>query len=261
MKVKQQSKFVEILTNVKDFSEYQLLSLVNRTVNKQHVNQLVRSFIRFGTAGANVIVVQTRAFNIKRKLEYYIADGQHSIEASAITKLGLNVTVIRLVEDTQKNVTQYIAALNNTSKAWSNKNYTNSFASIKVYEYERFREIVKETGLLTNDLLYIFLGGASQKEVKEYKSGNMVFKDEDKSIDMLNAVMKCKDRIPNKTFVRRALYSLMITHGNYDFIANAINDSKVLEFSENEAVFKQQIEGVYGRALAKVHMEKAIELV
>ena len=246
-KQKMKSVVVERLQNVKDFSNYKVLELINRPINKRHVLKIVESFEEFGTAGSEVIIIETKAWGQK---EHYRGDGQHRIEASILTGLGLNVTIVRLIEDTPFNVTKYIATLNNTALSWNNKNYTKSYASIGIYEYQVFEEVMRKFNLLTNDLQYLFLGGASTKQVKAYKSGRMVFDNEEKSFEMLNALIKCRSRIPNKTFVRRALYKLFLLTDDYDFVANAIIDSKIKEYSENEAMFYDQIVNVYRRAKA-----------
>jgi len=246
-KPKMKSVVVARLQNVKDFSNYQKLELINRLINKKHVLKIVESYEEFGTAGSEVIIIETKAWGQK---EYYIGDGQHRVEASIITGLGINVTIIRLLEDTPFNVTKYIATLNNTSLSWNNNNYTKSYASIGIYEYQVFEEIMRKFKLLTNDLQYIFLGGASVKQVKEYKSGRMTFDNEEKSFEMLNALMKCRSRVPNYTFVRRSLYRLFLLTDDYDFVANAIIDSRIKEYSSNEAMFYDQIVNVYRRAKA-----------
>jgi hypothetical protein len=246
-KPKMKSVVVARLQNVKDFSNYQKLELINRLINKKHVLKIVESYEEFGTAGSEVIIIETKAWGQK---EYYIADGQHRIEASILTALGINVTIVRLLEDTPFNVTKYIATLNNTALSWNNNNYTKSYASIGIYEYQVFEEIMRKFKLLTNDLQYIFLGGASVKQVKEYKSGRMTFDNEEKSFKMLNALMKCRSRVPNYTFVRRSLYKLFLLTDDYDFVANAIIDSRIKEYSSNEAMFYDQIVNVYRRAKA-----------
>lgn len=247
-KNKSQSVVVARLENVTDFSNYKRLEIINRSVDKTQVAKLVESFEEFGTAGSEIIIIETKAWG---KKEYYIADGQHRIEASKITGLGVNVTIVRLLVDTPFNVTKYIATLNNTSKSWSNNNYTKSYSSIGIYEYQIFEEVGRKCKLLTNDLQYIFLGGASAKHVKDYKSGRMNFINEDKSYEMLTALMKCRTRIPNKTFVRRALYKLFLITNDYNFVADAIIDSRIKEYSENEAIFYDQIVNVYKRAKSK----------
>lgn len=247
-KIKNKSIVVARLENVTDFSNYKKLELINRSVDKSHVAKLVESFEEFGTGGADITIIETKAWG---KKEHYQADGQHSIEASVITGLPLNVTIVRLLVDTPFNVTKYIATLNNSAKSWSNNNYTKSYASIGIYEYQVFEEIGRKCKLLTNDLQYIFLGGASAKHVKDYKSGRMNFVNEDKSFELLTALMKCRTRIPDKTFIRRALYKLFLITNDYNFVADAIIDSRIKEYSENEAMFYDQIVNVYKRAKSK----------
>ncbi len=253
---KNNSIVVDIRTNVTDFKKYKILESVNRPVSKAHVARLAASLFQYGTAGATVTVVRTKAWN-KYKWEEYTADGQHRMPAAQMVNLPLTVIVVQLVEDTTLNVTNYIAALNNSKKAWSNKNYTTAYANIGIPEYKVFDQMEKQHGLTATDLQYIYLGGANAPEVKDYKTGVMKFSDKKKSEEMLCAVIQCMKRIPSKAYIRRPLYRLMHETEDYKFIAQAITHCKV-KFSENEAEFADQIRKIYERAKKTQHNNKAM---
>lgn len=247
-----QSVLVKRFTNKKNFSSF-AYSPLQRVINEGNVCKLMKSFKQFGTAGANIIIIQTSAFGVKNQL--IRADGQHSMKAAELMGLGLCGTIIKLVDDTQVNVLKYIATLNNARTGWSNGVYLNNFGKVEGTEnqklYQLFETLISKNKLTTTDLSFIFLGGGSKKEVDMIKSGDLEFVNERDSMRLLNAVLKAKDSLPNKSFARRSLYKVMRMTNNYDKFADKIIASKVA-FSENEATFYRQ--------LVSIHMGKA-ELV
>jgi hypothetical protein len=241
--VSPQSILVKVLTNVTDFSGYKVID-TNRPTKEPHVKRLVNSYKRFGTAGANLIVVQTRA--ITGKLEYYIADGQHTRIAAERAKLPLTVFIVELLNDTMFNVTQYIAMLNDTSKGWTSSNYVSAFSGNEVSEYKLFNDTMKETGLKTTDLLQIFLYTTS---TKEFKSGAMKFPDVEDSLKLLKATKMVKEVIPNKAFSRRSLYKVFRMAKDYKKMAKAILEAtSYVKFEENEQKLYDQLCHIYKSA-------------
>lgn len=240
--VSPQSILVKVLTNVTDFSGYKVID-TNRPTREPHVKRLLDSFKRFGTAGANLIVVQTRA--ISGKLEHYITDGQHTRIAAERAKLPLTVFIVELLNDTMFNVTQYIAMLNDTSKGWTSSDYVSAFSGNEVSEYKLFNDTMKETGLKATDLLQIFLNTTT---TKEFKSGAMKFPDINDSLELLEATKMVKEVIPNKAFTRRSLYKVFRMAKDYKRMAKAILKTAshdIFQFSENEQELYNQLIKVY----------------
>jgi hypothetical protein len=243
------STIISITPNVKDFRKFKFLSERNRTVDETQVKKLMDSFSTYGTASTKITIVKSKAFSGKDEL--FTADGQHTMVAATRLGLGVNVFVVRLAEDTPLNVTKYIAALNNNSKAWSTNNFLTAFANNGIYEYKKLADVKIQHGLTITDLLYIYLGGGSTKENKMFKNGTLNFIDEADSDKLLMAVVKVKNVIPNKAYVRRSLYKMMRMTNDYDKFAKAIivaaNALKVAQskFSENEAEFTEHLVRIY----------------
>jgi hypothetical protein len=168
------------------------------------------------------------------------------MEAAIELGLPLRVIIIKLVEDTPLKVAQYIAVLNNSNKAWSNQVYLKVFNNeeLEVREYKLFKDLAKEHKLTTTDLQNIFLGGTGSMQNKEWKSGAMEFRNEADSFKMLRAILKVKDIVPNKAFIRRQIYPFMRSVKNYDRLAKAMLKSLVT-FSDNEIVFYNQMVEIY----------------
>lgn len=248
-KITGNSVLIETIINCVDFSQFKYMNGENRKVVESHVKKLMASFSEYGTAGAKIIVIKTRAY--KGKVEYYVADGQHSIIAATRLGLALNVTVVELLDDTVFNITKYVATLNNSSKAWSNQNYLIAFSNNGIREYKIMADILQNTGLQVTDLQYIFLGNGGSRESKIFKSGTVSFVNELDSMKLLDAVLKVVNVIPNKSFVRRALYKVMRLTNNYDKMANAIlKTAEALanghsKFSENESEFYDHLIKIY----------------
>lgn len=248
--INNQTRLVEVITNTNDYDKYPTLpNLLNRPKTETHIKVLVNSFMDFGTAGAIIRVLKTRA--ITGKTEFFTVDGQHTIVAAKRLNLPITIMVIELLEDTTLNVTKYVAALNNSSKAWSTKNFLQSFAANEISEYKVFKNVMESEGLKLTDLLHIFLGGAGATENKLYKSGEMKFLNIKDSEELLFAVIKIKVVIPNKAYIRRASYKILRLSKDYNRMANAIlKAAKHLKeanskFSENEIDFYTHLTEIY----------------
>jgi len=229
-----QSLLLSSFTNRKNFNAF-TKSPLQRPLDQANICTLMRSFKEYGTGATNITIIKTSAFGIKDQL--IVGDGQHNIEAAKLMGLGLNGRIVMLVDDTDENVLKFIAILNNARKGWSNQIYTDNYGKLKDESiskpYQTFTHLLKTTKLTITDLSYIFLGGGSKKEVEMFKRGELQFLDEKGSTRLLNAVLKVKDSLPNKSFARRSLYRVMRMTKNYDKFADKIIESNV-KFSENE---------------------------
>jgi hypothetical protein len=245
-KKKNESVLVKFIENCTDFSNFKFLKGTNRNVSESHVNELVESFLKFGSASATVIVVKTKSINGIE--EYYYADGQHTVLAVQRLGIGVDVKIVELVNDTKLNITKYIAILNNTSLSWSSKIYLNSFMDNNIREYTIMNELRAKTGLTMTDLLFIFVGTNSRKD---FTNGEMVFVNEADSMELLDAVMSVKNLIPNKAFVRRSLYKIMRVCKDYKRMAKAITKTAEAlktahtKFSESETEFYDHLVKIY----------------
>lgn len=243
---------IEILRDVDDFTQFSVLTSKNRPINDLHVKALMNSFKLYGTCSTTIIVIETSAFNDTKCR--YIADGQHRIVAA--NKLGMcfDVKVVKLPVDTALNVMKFIAALNNTSKSWSSKNYLNVFAKNDIYEYNKFEMLMVKHNLKVTDMLSIYCGNSDiAGTIRSFKDSNVKFFNEEDSDKLLNAVVKVRDYIPNKSTCRRALYKVMRVAKDYDSFADVIitaANGLALgggKFPENETEFNDRLMQLYKR--------------
>jgi hypothetical protein len=257
LKVSNKSELVKTLGQQTAFGKYKTLG-TNRQVAQPQVKKLVKSFSEFGTASAQVTVIRTKAFN--DKVEYFIADGQHSIEAAKEIGLPLNVTIIKLTDDTPLNVTKYIATLNSNNKAWSPNDFLEAYATNGIKEYKLMADVRNKYSLTISDLIDIF--GNGQGATKIFKEGTLKFKDEAKSLELLDQAVRVKNIIPNKAFIRRALYKVLRASKDYKRMTDAIIEAAKgmqiaqVKFSENEAEFTEHLTKIYCAEFKKRKLPK-----
>ena len=239
------TSLVKMIAETTDLKEFKTLADLNRPLNKTHVNHIKEKFEIFGTAGATIIVVETRSNG--GKLERYVADGQHRRLAAIELDLPLNVTIVKLDDDTTLNLMKYISILNNTSKGWNNEQYLTSFANCGGGAYKKLQKVMAESKLKTTDLHYIFLENDTKLN-KAYKNGDLTeLPNEEVNMKLYHAVMKVYAYIPNKAYTRRALYRSMRLTDNFNKFATAIVESAKQGnggFSENETDFFKQLEKI-----------------
>jgi hypothetical protein len=246
---KQDTIFVEFIQQSVNYDSFDFLA-INRDINEPHVKALMESFQKWGSASRTLIVIESKA--ITGKYKRYYADGQHSVTALKRLGLAVDIKVVRLKDDTEMNVLKFIAMLNNSNVGWSNERYLESFSQIEsAPNYKLIKDIKKETGLTMTDLLLIFLNGASKKENKMFKDGELDFPDRKDSDKLLEAVLKVKNEVPNKAFVRRKLIKVFRMAKDYNRMTKAIlKTSEALKiacskWSENETEFYNHLVDVY----------------
>jgi hypothetical protein len=235
---------IELRKEVKNFDSFKTLKGKNRPVDEIHVQFLMSSMLKYGTDSSTCVVVETSAFDGVPTL--YRADGQHRFIACERLGLGIDVKIMKLIDDTQLNVILFIAEMNNTSKAWSTKNFMESFANNGITEYKIFAEYQKKYGFKATDLQIMFNISA-----KDFKSGTMKFPNQENSIRLLEAVAKVKSIIPNKAYTRRSLYKVMRISNDYNKLAEQIlkvyevMKIKGTKFAENEIDFYRHLLEIY----------------
>jgi len=213
--------------------------VINRKVVKSHYENLAKEIEEVGFFGV-LIIVKTKAFDGKYK--YYIVDGQNRFESIKILGIPFDYQLIELKDDTKKNVVRLITGLNSNSKNWSNNDFLNAYKGTR--EYDIFtNHLIRNKELKVTDLQHIFLGGSGKPQVTAFKSGEMIFDDEQSSNKMLVSVEKMMSVLPRKTFSRRAMYKAIVTTGQPEKLADAIVEAskKHKKFTENEAQLFMEI--------------------
>lgn len=235
------TEFVEFIPQTMDYMNYEITELCNRKISNSHVKNLEKSFNEYGTAAANITIVETNVTGKKTRIK---ADGQHTCIAAQRLNLPLNVIVVKLKEDTLLNLAKYVAKLNNTSKNWTSKNYLDIYSNNKVDNFEFFKTKMKETGLSLYDLCHIYLGEG--KQINAVKNGDITIINKEDSDKFLDAVMMVKHIIPNNSNGRRALYRIFRQCKNYNKMAKAmVKASNVITFDSKETEFYKQLVEIY----------------
>ena len=235
------SRLVEFIPNATNTLGAKRLNIINRPVAEAQIKILMESFVRFGVASLTVIIIRSKAFT--GTYELYIGDGQHSAEACKRLGIPFDIKVIELFEDTKLEVTQYIATLNNSNKAWSTTNYLNAYCDNGIPEYVKAVKVIAETGLTVTDFEFIYLGNGGGNEHKAFKNGTMKFFNEADSDKLLEAIVMVKPHVPNKAPVRRSLFKVMRMTNDYQKLAKVIVKASIslveneTKFSENEKEF------------------------
>lgn len=235
------SRIVENIPNTTNFLDAKIMIGINRPIKESQIKVLVESFKRFGTASLTITIIRTKA--LTGSYEYYIADGQHSLVACKRLGIPFDIKIVELFEDTKLEVTQYVATLNNSSKAWSTNNYLDAYCDNGIFEYIKAKKVIVETGLKISDFVNIYLGSGGGKELKTFKDGTMKYPNESDSDKLLEAIMMVKAHVPNKSFTRRALIKVMRMSNDYKKFAKVIVKASIAlvenetSFSENETDF------------------------
>ena len=165
----------------KAYDLFNMLSF-NRNISMAHKNELIESIRKFGVL-RDIICVQTSLFGKKNAL--YIVDGQHLFSALQYLNLSINYKIVEA--NTKEQIVELMGTLNNTSKAWTLRNYADCYASINRREYQKVIDIYENTGININILIPTYGYNKPEKMFssfgamsKEFKSGSFKFYDESK---------------------------------------------------------------------------------
>jgi hypothetical protein len=240
--IKNLARVIEEKKQTLDYQNYTMLDVVSRKVDDNHVRKIMEGMAMFGAEATCLIVIETSAFG---KLQRILADGNHRGTSAKLLNLPLDIKVIKLDDDTQDNVRNYISCLNNNSKGWSNLVYLQLNVAGGKREYIKFQDIMTETNLKITDLLHIYTGRGT---TKSFKSGNLTFHNEKESDKKLEQVKRMQKHLPKHTFTRRGIWSVMKGNDDYKKMANAIIQfakDKQKEFSADEKTFKGQLLEIY----------------
>ena len=118
--IKNLARVIEEKKQTLDYQNYTMLDVVSRKVDDNHVRKIMEGMAMFGAEATSLIVIETSAFG---ELQRILADGNHRGTSAKLLNLPLDIKVVKLDDDTQDNVRDYISCLNNNSKVWNNMVY------------------------------------------------------------------------------------------------------------------------------------------
>ncbi len=201
----------------------------NREVCPIHVKTLEESMKKWGfTSVMNVI--QTNVIDGTTK--FYNLDGQHRLAAAMRLNIPIKFEIKEL--NTQKELVEFIADLNTSSKGWGTSQFLKVWSGLNIKEYLKLKEVFANTGFQISPLIeaYTFSGS-----MKDFRAGKLVFPNEKQSDKLIQQLTELNQYLPTKAFIRRSVIRLM-RHENYNHnkIVKAVKfyTESIGAFPENE---------------------------
>lgn len=221
----------------KDYSLFNFFEF-NRPVDKTHIKKLAASMKVRGFRGA-IIVIRTSIIDGIERL--YILDGQHRFEACKLLGIEFKFEIVDI--KTELELAQYIADVNNSSKAWGTNQFLDVWSKMKIREYIKLQEVFENTKIQITPLIIIYTGAS---DMKAFRNGSMVFKDENESDTIITQIMDFDGYLPTKAFCRRAIIKVMRSKKyNHEAIKPyIIRYAKQNVFTENETDLQKELENL-----------------
>jgi hypothetical protein len=108
-----------------DYSKFSVLPM-NRGIDSRHVQKIITSIRKMGVLRC---VITTTTDIIEGEKKRYIIDGQHL--ATALEREGKPIPYIDITVESEKDLIEKMAYLNNSSKSWDLMNYINAWKMIQ----------------------------------------------------------------------------------------------------------------------------------
>ena len=115
---------------IKHTTSYKMFSVLpmNRSIDSKHVQKMIASL---RIQGCLRVVICCRTNIIEGEWKTYIIDGQHM--ATALEREGQPIPYIEIDIDSEENLIEKMAYLNNSSKSWDMMNFINAWKMIRPY--------------------------------------------------------------------------------------------------------------------------------
>jgi len=108
-----------------DYSKFAVLPM-NRGIDSKHVQKMIASIRKMGVLRC---VITTTTDIIEGEKKRYIIDGQHL--ATALEREGKSIPYIEINVESEQDLVEKMAYLNNSSKSWDLMNYINAWKMIQ----------------------------------------------------------------------------------------------------------------------------------
>jgi hypothetical protein len=108
-----------------DYSKFAVLPM-NRGIDSKHVQKMIASIRKMGVLRC---VITTTTDIIEGEKKRYIIDGQHL--ATALEREGKPIPYIDITVESEQDLIEKMAYLNNSSKSWDLMNYINAWKMIQ----------------------------------------------------------------------------------------------------------------------------------
>jgi hypothetical protein len=121
-------KMIEKELKIKHTTSYKTFSVLpmNRCIDSKHVQKMIASL---RIQGCLRVVICCRTNIIEGEWKTYIIDGQHM--ATALEREGQPIPYIEIDIDSEENLIEKMAYLNNSSKSWDMMNFINAWKMIR----------------------------------------------------------------------------------------------------------------------------------
>jgi hypothetical protein len=183
----------------------------NRETNTRHVRKIMKSIEMFGVLSF-VIIVETDC--IDGEMKKWIVDGQHRFKALIL--LGKPIIYIEVKLKKKEEIVKLVAELNTTSRSWNLKDYLHVWSSLDISQYLTIDKYLKSTGLPITVILEIFSGLDRTQASMNFRNGDFVVRDEEKSTERVNWIMESKELLPKSREILSALVVFINQTKNYD---------------------------------------------
>jgi hypothetical protein len=220
MKIKNKLTIKELKINgSKGFS---ILAGINRPITPNHVTALATSIERLGIL--RPCIVANISFLTGAPIDYLI-DGQHLYHA--LMRLGWDIPYTEVEINTEVELAEALAMLNNSSKSWSMKDYITVWSNIrkdyvKLNQYHNTYDIeLGQLGEILMENTCTSFSGGNGNLCRIIKRGDFQIGDEQAAVFILNCVTDALkivprlDRVSNKLFIA-SYVSIIVTSKNYD---------------------------------------------
>ena len=209
-----------------------ILNMVNRPIVPSHVTIMSTSIEKIGLIRPVVVA----KLDLKEFKGEYIIDGQHLF--NACIRLNKHVPYVKININSEEELIDVLASLNNSSKAWTLKDYVQSWAYIR----SDFRKLAKYRQ--TYDLELVAIAGILHNSPNIFhcmnliKKGELVIKNETLAVKVMEytndllSIFNKFDRKNARKLVNSYVQYVRNTHDSYDhkkFLSNINKQKSKLE--------------------------------
>ena len=205
-----------------------ILNMVNRPIVPSHVTSVAASIEKIGLIRPVVVA----NLNLKEFKGEYIIDGQHLF--NACMRLNKHVPYVKIDIDSEEELIDILASLNNSSKPWTLKDYVQSWAYIR----SDFKKLAKYRQ--TYDLELVAIAGILHKSpnifhcINIIKKGELVIKNEAVAVKVMEytndllAIFNKFDRKNARKLINAYVQYVTNAHDSYNHkkFLNNINKQK-----------------------------------
>lgn len=213
---------------------FDVLNMVNRPIGPGQVSKIATAVTKIGLIRPVVVAL----LNLKNFKGYYIIDGQHLYHACI--RLNLDIPYVVITIDSEKELVDVISMVNNSSKAWTLKDYVQAWSFIM----PQYKKLAKYRQ--TYDLELVAIAGILHKSANIFssmdiiKNGTLTIKDEATAVKVMkytNDVLAILNKGDRKN-------ARKLINGYVQFVTSNIDtyESKHVKFLKNIQKQKDKLE-------------------